>query len=1068
MSVDLATLAIRVDGETATQQVIAFGAASEHSIGHVVGFEHAVEGLEKTLGHVRTALGLGLFGLEFAKATIDAQNSMAQLEAGVRSTGGAAGFTAEQLRKQAFEMEELSTNTHVAVERTQGILLLFQRLSGENFERATQSALDLAARLGTDAPDAARQLGRALEDPKQGLEALRRAGVVFTEGQKEMIKSLQLAGKEEEAQAFILDELQRKLGGSAAAARDTLGGALKGVAHEFENLFEVSRGGTGILISALDTISHGLKFLRENTEAVSLAFQVFVGSIIAKNLTTLVNYNTSLRAARVATIEAAEAEVMRTQAMVVSRVEAQEMAALELKVAQERMANAVIYQNLAADEWAIVAANQAMTVATVQLTAAEEAELAATLALTEAQVAEGIAVTTLARVTSVAAGIMAAAGEIAAVAWKAIGGWIGAIIIAAIALNAWLDKYLDKQVKSAEQTDAQREATEKALKTERDRNAAIRRHAEDEENARIAATKANAERDVATNKLHAMNEAYRQNALTLKILEIQESANIEKVKAHKDVRKDEWAAIDQSIDRQAHEQIVAAQRADKLQREISLRTTQREAMITVRDATESLHAKQMEVDHYTTSDIAKRKIDFDLQTAMLVARLDFAEKTKNATKDQTATAQAEYDATVKRAQATHDLSVKELDLVDILTREGEQLKLNAQYARDKDDAFERGLKEMKEADRLAQETKDRVTGMITQFFDAAKNGASGFWESFKLAAERTFAELATKKLAEKLMSIDELSGLFDRHDMAEKDASGISRGSMTEEMWKQSHPDSKMVTGIKGAAQGIAMVGSAFTTGSMAGGLTTNRALGAWLGMGAGSMTGAAMGATMGGPFGAVAGAIIGAGAGLVGGFMGAQHASERLAAELKRQEMAHAQIEQSLASWRAQITGTAEDQKRANEADLRWKYLSLIQTIEQVEAGKKMEEQRNKDLKEAADLYEMAQKKLTDTTNTLNAAFTGMINAVSGYKLNLALFNYSPALGPNETNLSAGGAGSSSSGNSGSSSGNGSGEFSQPLNVNLVVDGKTLAKVTVNHFRKVAQAQLGSSDQILEAMALI
>src|SRR4051794_31240095 len=99
MAADLATLAIHVDADKATQQVRAFGHESEHLALSVEMLEHAAEGLEHGLAKLRTAVGLGLFGFEFVKDTIAAQDSMAQLEAGVRSTGGAAGFTAEQLRK---------------------------------------------------------------------------------------------------------------------------------------------------------------------------------------------------------------------------------------------------------------------------------------------------------------------------------------------------------------------------------------------------------------------------------------------------------------------------------------------------------------------------------------------------------------------------------------------------------------------------------------------------------------------------------------------------------------------------------------------------------------------------------------------------------------------------------------------------------------------------------------------------------------------------------------------------------------------------------------------------------
>jgi hypothetical protein len=73
---------------------------------------------------------------------------------------------------------------------------------------------------------AAIQLGKALNDPTQGVSALSRVGVSFTDVQKDMIKKLQESGDMMGAQRIILGELEKQFGGTAEAVGKTLPGAL--------------------------------------------------------------------------------------------------------------------------------------------------------------------------------------------------------------------------------------------------------------------------------------------------------------------------------------------------------------------------------------------------------------------------------------------------------------------------------------------------------------------------------------------------------------------------------------------------------------------------------------------------------------------------------------------------------------------------------------------------------------------------------------------------------------------------------------------------------------------------
>jgi hypothetical protein len=105
--------------------------------------------------------------------------------------------------------------------------LTFTKIGKDVFPDATKAMLNMSEALGTDVKSSALQLGKALNDPIRGMTALTRAGVSFTQEQKDMVKQLQNSGDMVGAQKLILKELEVQFGGSAAAARNTFGGALK-------------------------------------------------------------------------------------------------------------------------------------------------------------------------------------------------------------------------------------------------------------------------------------------------------------------------------------------------------------------------------------------------------------------------------------------------------------------------------------------------------------------------------------------------------------------------------------------------------------------------------------------------------------------------------------------------------------------------------------------------------------------------------------------------------------------------------------------------------------------------
>ena len=147
--------------------------------------------------------------------------AMKQVEAGIASTGGAAGYTSEQLKDMADDMGRLTATLNQDIlQNVTAQLLTFTNITGKAFEEAQLAALNLSARMGTDLRSSAMMVGRALNDPIQGLTALSRAGVQFTNDQREAVKALIETGDAAGAQAIILQELETQFGGSAEAAGD--------------------------------------------------------------------------------------------------------------------------------------------------------------------------------------------------------------------------------------------------------------------------------------------------------------------------------------------------------------------------------------------------------------------------------------------------------------------------------------------------------------------------------------------------------------------------------------------------------------------------------------------------------------------------------------------------------------------------------------------------------------------------------------------------------------------------------------------------------------------------------
>lgn len=193
--------------------------------------------------------GIGTAGVLTLKGFVDAANeaerAQAQLNAVLKSTNGIAGVTAQQANDLAASLQKVTTVGDEAIIAGESMLLTFTNIGKDVFPQATQTLLDMAVAMNNGATPSAEQLssqaiqlGKALNDPTEGLSALSRVGVKFTAEQEKQIKTMQKNGDIMGAQKIILGELAREFGGSAQAAAQTFSGQVEQMQNRLGELGE--------------------------------------------------------------------------------------------------------------------------------------------------------------------------------------------------------------------------------------------------------------------------------------------------------------------------------------------------------------------------------------------------------------------------------------------------------------------------------------------------------------------------------------------------------------------------------------------------------------------------------------------------------------------------------------------------------------------------------------------------------------------------------------------------------------------------------------------------------------
>ena len=196
-----------------------------------------------TLGKIGIAVGavlaLGEGLMICVRAAEKQQNVMAQVNQAIKTTGGIANVTGKHVEDLAIKIARYSGVSHTAIETAASMEMAFTNVRNvgaepmnQIFDRLLVTATDMSVRLGKEVPDSMKVLGKAMQDPLKGMTMLRRAGVVLTESEKELITRFMAVGDTMSAQKALLDALEVRYKGAAAAAGQTFAGAVAKLKEE--------------------------------------------------------------------------------------------------------------------------------------------------------------------------------------------------------------------------------------------------------------------------------------------------------------------------------------------------------------------------------------------------------------------------------------------------------------------------------------------------------------------------------------------------------------------------------------------------------------------------------------------------------------------------------------------------------------------------------------------------------------------------------------------------------------------------------------------------------------------
>lgn len=275
----------------ATAEIKAVITAKDEASATLSRFGKNAEQTSAGMGIAIAAAGAAVvaFGVTSVKAFAESERAGKQLDAVLRSTGGAAGVTKEAAIDLSQSLMKLTAIDDDAILAAENMLLTYTSVGKDAFPDATKAILDTATAMNGGLKPSAeemtattKQLGKALQDPDSGLGALKRVGVNVEELQAKFTDSMPI----QEKQRLILQELSKEFGGSANAT-GTFGDKVAMLQVNFGNLQEKIGGmlATALtpLVDKLNTFVSNNPVLTERLTITAVGFGVVTAAVWALN-----------------------------------------------------------------------------------------------------------------------------------------------------------------------------------------------------------------------------------------------------------------------------------------------------------------------------------------------------------------------------------------------------------------------------------------------------------------------------------------------------------------------------------------------------------------------------------------------------------------------------------------------------------------------------------------------------------------------------------------------------------------------------------------------------------------
>ncbi|NOR65426.1 MAG: hypothetical protein GQ468_05350 [Candidatus Scalindua sp.] len=207
------------------------------------------------------AIGASLFIQKRAIAVAaQTEQQLKRIESQLILTGNGVGFLTEQLDQFARQTARDSLSSSEDIREAISVMLTFRSVSGQAFKDAIRASNSISAITGASVKSIAIQLGKALEDARTGLTALRRQGISFTTDQRKEIIRLVDEGRKSDAAEKLLGIINTQIP-DASEAMGTLTSKVDSLNQSWTELLETvaasdfAKGSIGLL----DTFLIGAK-----------------------------------------------------------------------------------------------------------------------------------------------------------------------------------------------------------------------------------------------------------------------------------------------------------------------------------------------------------------------------------------------------------------------------------------------------------------------------------------------------------------------------------------------------------------------------------------------------------------------------------------------------------------------------------------------------------------------------------------------------------------------------------------------------------------------------------------